>query len=287
MLFLLASCGRLGFDERTVVGDGNQPDTPPPCTAYTPWSVATIVPGINDPSEDAGPVLTHDGLTLYFQSFRNLTSLDIYIATRPSLAADFGPPIALAQGFINTSANDRDAVLAAGDTRMYLSSDGSSTLAVVAVDSMFVATGSGDTFGPRSALAELGLDVYGPWVSDDELEMYYSTSSGALQRAVRSASTDSWTPMGTSSLGPGGYPAFSADGHTIYFQRAGTAVPQIFTATRAQLDDSFSAPTVVDVGMSFAGGVGDPFVTADNLELYFVGIAGLSTDIYRLTRACL
>ena len=287
MLFLLASCGRLGFDERMVVGDGNQPDTPQACTGYTPWSVATIVPGINDPTDDAGPVLTRDGLTLYFQSFRDLTSLDIYIATRPSLAADFGTPIALAAGFVNTSANDRDAVLAAGDTRMYLSSDGSSTLAVVAVDSMFVATGSGDTFGPRASLAELGFDVYGPWVSADELEMYYSTSSGMLQRAVRSAPSDPWTPMGTSSLGLGGYPAFSADGHTIYFERAGTGVPQIFTATRAQLDDNFSAPTVVDLGMSFTNGVGDPFVTADNVELYFAGNAGLSNDIYRLTRACL
>jgi hypothetical protein len=60
------------------------------------FTTPTALANVNSEHAEERPVLTADGLTLYFQSRRlsplNDTDGDIWVATRPSLTADFGAP---------------------------------------------------------------------------------------------------------------------------------------------------------------------------------------------------
>ncbi len=68
-------------------------------TWLPPLVVAELDPGASD---DQGPTLTADGLTLYFSSTRNLGPAEIFRATRPSLTAPFGAPVLEATASSNT-----------------------------------------------------------------------------------------------------------------------------------------------------------------------------------------
>jgi Tol biopolymer transport system component len=59
------------------------------------FGAPTAIPGIGTgavPSMDTDPVMTADGLTLYFASMREDTSYHIYVAHRPSTATAFATP---------------------------------------------------------------------------------------------------------------------------------------------------------------------------------------------------
>src|SRR5262245_4728847 len=73
-----------------------------------PWSTPSMVAGvdINAVNQvDSGPVLDGTALVVYFSSDRD-GDLDLYMATRPSLGAPFGPVAPLAE--LNTTSSDND-----------------------------------------------------------------------------------------------------------------------------------------------------------------------------------
>ncbi|MGI9102170.1 MAG: PxKF domain-containing protein [Terriglobales bacterium] len=94
------------------------------------WAVATHLPGpVNTVSQETNPVLTADGLTMYFvctdQNLGGCPGLgkdDIWIAHRASIHDPWDPPANLGP-VINTSANENSPQLSAEGTRLYFSSD--------------------------------------------------------------------------------------------------------------------------------------------------------------------
>jgi hypothetical protein len=90
------------------------------------FSTPGILDVVNSSSdEDYRPVLSSDGLTLYFASTRQGiggdTSGDIWIATRAAIADDFGTPTNLWS--LNTSGIDHPVALSADKCTLYLASN--------------------------------------------------------------------------------------------------------------------------------------------------------------------
>lgn len=74
-------------------------------------------------SAEGDPVLSSDGLTIYFRSDRLSTigAFDIYVATRPTTAATFDPPTLVSS--VNSSGDDGPSFISTNGCRLYLSSD--------------------------------------------------------------------------------------------------------------------------------------------------------------------
>ena len=74
-------------------------------------------------SAEGDPVLSSDGLTIYFRSDRpaGLGGFDIYVATRASTAVDFDPPALVPN--VSSAADDGPSYISSNGCRLYLSSD--------------------------------------------------------------------------------------------------------------------------------------------------------------------
>jgi Tol biopolymer transport system component len=99
------------------------------------FSSPTPLQELNTAFDDAAPVLSRDGLTLYFASKRTggaSGDFDIWMARRPALASPFGAPSNVAE--LNTTGFDRPGWLSPDGCRLYFGSDrgGSNTEIYVA-----------------------------------------------------------------------------------------------------------------------------------------------------------
>jgi Tol biopolymer transport system component len=74
-------------------------------------------------SAEGDPVLSSDGLTIYFRSDRPSPNgaFDIYVATRPTTAMSFGAPALVPN--VNSSADDGPSFISSNGCRLYISSD--------------------------------------------------------------------------------------------------------------------------------------------------------------------
>jgi hypothetical protein len=286
---LVVGCGRAHFDDRgdaltsnDALHFGDASDAFFPCTSLGPWMPPVVIPNVTPPinTDNQGPAISPDELRLYFESNRAGT-YDLWVSQRASKADDFGAPVALSA--LNDPAHeDRGPALAAGGTRLYYSSD---HITGGGADQIFVSSFDGTTYAPAVSFPELGMGSYGPWVSDDELEIFFSLAPGSLMRATRLQVSDTWgTPTAVSELPNASYPGLTNDRLTIFFEDA----MKIYTATRTAVGASFSAPSLVDVLNAPFVGDGDPYISADGLTMYFAGDTGTGhSDLYTSTRTCL
>lgn len=92
-------------------------------------SVATNVPGtgyvissvVQNPAYDGSPVVSHDGLTLYFSSDRAgaaNSGTNIWVATRGALTDPFGEPVPIKP--VNSDANEYPGWISRDGCRLYL-----------------------------------------------------------------------------------------------------------------------------------------------------------------------
>jgi len=81
------------------------------------------------------------------------------------------------------------------------------------------------------------------------------------------------------------FPRVSPDERTIYFERreAPDQAPTIFRATRARVGDDFGPPAPVGGTTSW----GEPFVTADGLEILFVRTVAVGAATSKISRPAL
>jgi len=275
-LVLIAACGRIDFQP----GDA--------ACQLGPWSVPEWLAELNADGDDQGPVLTADGLTIYYHSTRaGSQASDLYTAMRRSPTGRFGVPVALTA--LATATHDRDPALAHGGDHLYFSSDRQTP----GMDSLFVTTRTGDAFSTPALLAGIGPGAYGPFVSDDETELFY-TAAGHLGRAIRPAPAGAWTDLGPiaelmSPTAIDGYPSLTGDGLTMVFETSRRQPVGVFSAVRSSRDAAFSDATPV-VELNVDGfGSGDPAISLDGRTIIFAsdrpGGAGYD-DLYESTRTC-
>jgi hypothetical protein len=187
------------------------------------------------------------------------------------------------------------------DTRPFLSYDGL-TLYFSRNDGLFsiYSATRDEPFGPFTSV-ELALSsshhVYGPWVSPDDLRMYYheeQTSAWLLKMSERASVEDPW-PQGTTiselnTLGNIHLPALTADELIIFFASpdtsgglAGMGEYDIWTASRPDRNSPFgNVRNLTEINTSaYEQG---PFVSPDGLKLYFSSNRNASSQIFMATR---
>jgi Tol biopolymer transport system component len=129
-----------------------------------------MLANVNSDSSDREPVLSADGLTLFFASDRTPApsdggGLDIYVATRPNILSDFGAPGSLAG--VNTAARE-DPVSLSPDGKFLYFSSGSPTYAK-----------SLTTGDPPTPLTELNPVFWAPIMTGNGLTTYLGSYRAA------------------------------------------------------------------------------------------------------------
>jgi hypothetical protein len=151
---------------------------------------ALLVPPIASPGGGADPDVSLDGLTLVFASGRSQSGgwpRDIFLATRGTRAADFGPPGAVTE--INSPSFDEAApYLEPGNAHLWFMRDSKT---------IWIAPRSGDTFVQPAEVKDLNaLGAVGfPVPSDDGMYIYFSLQDQA-------GSSDVWLAWRTLPGGP-------------------------------------------------------------------------------------
>jgi Tol biopolymer transport system component len=137
-----------------------------------------------------------------------------------------------------------------------------------------------------------------PWVSPDNLRMYYHNESGgrfSLQISERSTVDDPW-PQGTSILELNALgdqiqaPKLTPDERTIFFNAydipGGKGAYDLWMASRPDRDSLFGQVTNL-AELNTTTSEWAPCVTPDGLTLYFASNRNGSSQLFRATRASL
>jgi hypothetical protein len=212
-----------------------------------PWGdPVNLGPNINSPGGDGSPMLSHDGLLLFFSGSRagGQGGEDIWVARRtdPNDDLSWGPPVNLGPD-VNTPANeggpDYVPALAAEGANLYFDRQGT-TVAGADIYQVSV-TRDGEPLGPATPVAELNSSVedLAPKVRADGKEVYFwsarpegSVGQSDIWVATRQNPHGEWsTPQ---NVGPGINtpfadltPSLSWDGRTLLFSAAPAARPSL------------------------------------------------------------
>ena len=186
----------------------------------SPFATPSLTSNVNSNSEDLKPILSDDGLTLYFASNRSgAAGFDIFMATRPGPTGAFGAPTPVAE--LNTADHDFPSYITPDELTIYIASDRTGTMGSYDV---YVATrtGTGLPFDPPTNVTELnstdadlsamldasGLTLYMTSFRTGDYDVYFATrpdtsspfSTPAPITVVNSSADDSdvmLTPDGT------------------------------------------------------------------------------------------
>jgi Tol biopolymer transport system component len=196
------------------------------------WGTATNVTALNTAGDDATPSLSRDGLQIFWTANGSVGSKDVFMSTRASRLAAWGPAVELTA--ISTTGDDAGPSLSADGLELYFASD------LGGNENLYVAKRAAitDAFTTASQVTELNTASpdQEPWVNGTKSLLVWTSSrvsgNNDLWLARRSDPASMWgTAAPISELNTAaaeGDPWLSPDETTIYFAR-GT---DIFTATR-------------------------------------------------------
>jgi Tol biopolymer transport system component len=293
-------------DHDAVPVDGPAADlaadgSPKSCWANGPptFSTPVAIDAVNSSATEIEPMLSPDGLTLYFASTRD-GGFDVFLATRPSRGADFSG----VQKHLEVSTAD-------GESRFALSFDGLE--AFLATDrsggkggaDIWIATRSSTStpfspadFSPAASLNS-SVNEWDPYPSLDGKSLYYAIQdwpsgqgSTDLVVATRSAAKGSFSSpaavKGVNSASQDDNPALTGDELVILFgstRAGGKGSLDIWYATRPDTASAFSTPKPL-TALNTADKDSELYITPDGCELFFAsdrsgGKGGW--DIYRAT----
>lgn len=202
----------LSSDQRTAYASINGADgglgsydlfTLSRASATDPWGSALTPLKLNSAGMERGPVVSENGLELYF--YKPTTVYDLYVATRPSTAQEFGTP---AGSPLNTTDSELPTWISKDGLALYIQSNRAGT------------TGGDDIWRAQrgDSTSPFGAPVLVPGVnstsgdgsgvlSSDELEIFFASirpgGKGSLDiyRATRSTKNDGFgTPTLVSEL---------------------------------------------------------------------------------------
>jgi len=239
--------------------------------------------------DEWAPALSGDKLTLVFESDR-AGGRDLYLATRPTVEASFGPAVLIQA--VDTLASERDPTLSMDGLTMYFTSDRAGPpLLYRATRSSPVAA-----FANPTSVAELAsVALAGPALSADGAELFYSDAGENVVIRAAWASGTGFVPEGsqtTLEAAPIGSPSLSGDGLTLYYHHvAGLFQPyQIYAAHRANPAAEFGPSAPVIELASPGTDTGEPEISKDGRTIVFSssrpGGAG-GYDLYLAERDCL
>jgi Tol biopolymer transport system component len=280
----LAACGRLGFEPPgRALADGTLPMT---CSFGTPVALPANVQSTGD---DWDPALRPDNVTLVYSSTRAGGADKLYVTTKQG--GTWTDPVALSINSTDVGEDDDGPTWNDAGDRLYFASSRTTD------DRIYVSAFDGSSFDvPALAPGLETVDGEAPWVSVDELEMFYTTVDptggvpSKIARATRATVADPWQVDGVvTELDDGninGWPSLSHDGLTIYFERqdATLAAPaDIYGAHRAAIGTPFDPPVRIDALDEAAFDESDPDLAPDGSQILFASSRstnGMDSDLF-------
>jgi Tol biopolymer transport system component len=247
---------------------------------------------LNTPAVDGCASLSRDGLTIVFNSNRNGTDFDLFMATRSSKSEGFGNPERLPAP-VNTSDNEACATIANGNT-LYFSSDRDDPAYDIYVTRR----------GPKgwSTPVNLGPNINREGWLDETPDFYedeqgrevmvFSRRSGAEGNIYQSidGGPASLVQGGPHSSASDNRPSVTHDGKTMFFdsdRAGGLGGPDLYYATRSDTSEPFG-PAIHLGSLSSPGFDARPYVSWDGTTLTFssnrTGSTSPAPDIWFATR---
>ena len=252
---------------------------------FGPFGPGTLVPGIDSADNEDDPSMTADGLEIYFDSNRlGASAPDIFVATRPDTASDFGAPVAVAA--LNTAGIETGPFVSPDGLALYFSGRGDPR-------DLWVSTRAsrGGAWGTATRIDELSsaADESGPSVTADGLTFFFlSTPSGErkIYVSTRSSTADPWgTPALVSEVDGAeeeDEPSISPDGLTLVFSRVGSSL-DLYITGRPDLASPFDPPMPI-AELNTAFGEFDPWLSGDGRTLLYGSNASGDQAIWIATR---
>jgi Tol biopolymer transport system component len=277
---MCVGCGRVAFDAL--------PDGAPGADCWAAWrsgaptfkSVAPIAE-LASPEKDGNPWLTASGTTLYWDNGTGDTEL--YVATRSGPNAAFGARTQLA---MLSSPNEDTGLVMSADDRVGVMS--SSRPGSQGFDLWQVRREAGMFMAPtQDAFVALNstMNEYDGFFTSDGKRIYYAVNTATGQLVMQSTRASILDPFpepipvpGMGTFGIEADPDFSPDELVIVF--AARTPLTLFAATRAAANASFGAPFPLTAIVGPAHD-GDPALSADGCELFFISDRGGNRDLAR------
>ncbi len=253
---------------------------------FTFGSAANLGPNVNSSYYDAGPSISTDGLSLFFDSDRPGGSggSDLWVAKRTAIDEDWGEPVNLGP-IMNTVYEECDSSISADGLSLFFASDhpggsGDFDLWVARRNTTEQDWDEPVNLGP---IVNSEYEDHGPGISADGLSLYFSSN-----RAGTYGGPDLWVTMRTTVNDPWGEPVnlgptvnsalwearpkLSTDGLTLLFgsnQLDGGDLCDIYMTTRETTQSAWGMP--VKLG-SFVNSLDDedwPCISTDGRMLLF------------------
>jgi hypothetical protein len=273
---------------------------------FSEWSPpVNLGPLVNSGSNEAGPALSKDGLSLYFQSNRpgGHGGNDIWVSQRASREDGWGQPVNLGPT-INTAANEDAPSFSRDGHTMFFNSDRPGSFGM---RDIYIArrTHTGDDFGWEEpvnagpAVNSAFMDAGPSYLENEEagspLLYFGSTRLGGVYDIYVSeqAADGSWGPAvlvpELSSPQSDQRPSVRFDGLELFLHsdRPGGVLADLWVSTRQTTLDPWSAPVNLGATVNSTSIDQQPFIASDRETLFFAsdrpGGHG-NLDIYMTTR---
>ncbi len=274
---------------------------------YSEWSPpVNLGPLVNSGSNEAGPALSKDGLSLYFQSNRpgGHGGNDIWVSQRASRQDAWGQPVNLGPT-INTAANEDAPAFTRDGHTMFFNSDRPGGFSM---RDIYIAqrTHTDDDFGWEEpvnagpALNSASMDAGPSYLENEEagppLLYFGSTRLGGVYDIYVSAQAadGSWGPAvlvpELSSSQSDQRPSVRFDGLELFLHSdrpGGVSLADLWVSTRETTLDPWSAPVNLGATVNSTSIDQQPFIASDRETLFFAsdrpGGHG-NLDIYMTTR---
>jgi hypothetical protein len=299
-----------GLIQALAIDAVNPATLPAPLLAppgFSEWSPPVNLGPVNSRFNDAGPALSRDGLSLYFQSNRSPGGFggnDIWVSQRASREDAWGEPVNLGPT-INTASNEDAPSFSRDGHTMYFNSDrpGSSGMRDIYIARR---THTRDDFGweepvnagpgVNSTLMDAGPSYLENEEAGTPLLYFGSTRLGGVYDIYVSAqdADGSWGPADLvpelSSPQSDQRPSVRFDGLELFLHSdrpGGVGLADLWVSTRETTLDPWSAPVNVGATVNSTFVDQQPFIASDRETLFFAsdrsgGLGNL--DIYMTTR---
>jgi Tol biopolymer transport system component len=274
---------------------------------FSEWSAPVNLGAlVNSSFNDAGPALSRDGLSLYFQSNRTggFGANDIWVSQRDSREDAWGEPVNLGPT-INTASNEDAPCFSRDGHTMYFNSDRPGGFGM---RDIWIArrTLTRDDFGweepvnagpvVNSALMDAGPSYLANEEGGTSLLYFGSTRLGGVYDiyVTAQAADGSWGPAvlvpELSSPQSDQRPSVRFDGLELFLHSdrpGGVGLADLWVSTRDSTLDPWSAPVNLGATVNSVAVEQQPFIASDRETLFFASdrVGGLGTlDIYATTR---
>jgi hypothetical protein len=243
-------------------------------------------PSVNSSVFDAGPIISADGLELYFTSNRpgGSGSFDIWVTTRETVQDPWGEPVNLGPT-INSSYMDANNGISADGLSLFFFSDrpgGSGSLDIWVITRTSISETWGEPVNLGSPVNSSAAEG-GPFISADGLSLFFESDrpggygGNDIYVSTRPTTDDPWGepvnlgPMVNSSAWDW-YPSLSADCLSLFFtslRSGGLGGDDIWVTTRTTTNEPWGEPVNLGPAVNSSSAETCPNISADGSTVSF------------------